>query len=74
MKLELELNMYPPRMKVTVDMSDSTLHKFTLPIKFEGSLNEGLDTEVMFPLQSSISSSHKCKSSILLCVYGFLGA
>ena len=67
MEFKHRMKMYPPRMKVTVDMSNSTLHKFKLPIKFEGSLNEDLDTELIFPLQSSISSIiHKCKFGYIM--------
>ena len=60
-KLEFKMNMYPPRMKVIVDMSDSTSRKFKLSVNFEGCLNDDLDTELIFPLKSGLSLSHPCK-------------
>ena len=45
------MKMYPPRVKVILRM-DSSLQNFKLPIKFEGCLNDDLDTELIFPLRS----------------------
>lgn len=52
------MKMYPPRVKLTVK-TDPSLHNFTLPIKFEGCLDEELDTELIFPLESPLI--HACK-------------
>ena len=58
MKLKLKMKMYPPRVKLTVKMGPSLLD-FKLPIKFEGCLDEDLDTELIFPLDSPLI--HTCK-------------
>ena len=65
MKLEFKMKMYPPRIKVTILWSNFTVHKFKLPIRFEGCLNEDLDTELIFPLKSQLppplSPRYTCK-------------
>ena len=47
------MKMYPPRVKLTVKM-DPSLQNFPFPIKFEGCLDEELDTELIFPLESPL--------------------
>ena len=58
MKLKLEMKMYPPRVKLTVKMGPSP-NNFKLPIKFEGCLDEDLDTELIFPLDSPLIHARK---------------
>ena len=59
-----EMKMYPPRVAVAVRM-DPSLHSYKLPIKFEGCMNENLDTELVFPLQSPVLTPLICKLSMI---------
>jgi hypothetical protein len=53
MELAREMRTYPPLISVSVRMEPS-LHSYKLPIKFEGCMNENLDTELMFPLENPV--------------------
>ena len=61
MELVHEMQMYPPRVTVEVRM-DPSRHSYTLPIKFEGCMNENLGTELMFPLNNPVLTPLICKS------------
>ena len=60
MELVHEMQTYPPRVTVAVRMDPSS-HSYKLPIKFEGCVNENLDTELMFPLENPVLTPLICK-------------
>ena len=59
MRLRHEKKMYPPRVKMTVSMTDPH-QAFKLPVRFEGcSSDSQVDLELTFPLTgNNISSAH----------------
>lgn len=71
LKLMQDLNMYPPRLDMTVQMKPNVLD-YRLQLQFQGCLEEGsLDMEVMLPLgnicttiqgfvMTNIISDHTC--------------
>ena len=50
MKRQHEWRMYPPRVKMTVSIKDSSITDFVLPVKFIGCRDNELDTDLTLPL------------------------
>ena len=50
MQRKHERKMYPPRVKMTVSIKDSSLTHFVLPVKFVGCKDNELDTDLTLPL------------------------
>ena len=63
------MKMYPPRVKLTIKV-DPSRKNFKLPIKFEGCLDEDLDTELIFPLESPLDHNILCKF-VIHCTTGW---
>ena len=59
MKLRQKLKMYPPRVKMTVLMTNPN-HVFNLPVKITGcSKDSWLDVDIIFPLTGNSNITKK---------------
>ena len=67
MKRKHERNMYPPRVKMTVSMTNPSCFS-TLPVKVSGCEGDGkLDMELTLPLGKY--NGNDCAASYIMCAY-----
>ena len=63
LKYRYNARIYPPRVKVTVDVPHE-LHRIKLPVQFEGCSGDSqLDMEILFPLSTNKRQLHH----LILC-------